>query len=68
MLVAATQSMAQGRARGAHTACAGRYVYQNSISGSLPTEIGQLSSLVRLYGPLPLLGLFVHFRVPRSAS
>ena len=48
MLVSAVQSMARRKARGAHTACAGRYVYQNSISGSLPTEIGQLSSLEQL--------------------
>ena len=52
MLVAAVQSMTCERARGAHAACAGRYAYQNSISGSLPTEIGQLSSLEQLYGPL----------------
>ena len=39
------------RASGVHTACAGRGVHQNHISGSLPTEIGQMSGLVYLYGP-----------------
>ena len=59
MLVAAMQSMAQGRARGAHAACAGRNVKQNSISGSLPTEIGQLSSLGYLYSPSLSAGTLV---------
>ena len=58
MPVAAMQSMAQGRATKAHAAYAGRDVNRNSISGSLPTEIGQLSSLVYLYGPLSLLKNF----------
>ena len=61
MLVAAIQSMAWGRASGAHTAYTGRYVTQNSISGSLPTEIGMLSSLVILYGPLLCWGLWYTF-------
>ena len=45
------QSMALKRASGAHSAYAGRSVNQNSFSGSLPAEIGQLSGLVNLYGP-----------------
>ena len=51
MLVAAMQSMAWGRASGAHTACTGRNGDQNRISGSLPTEIGLLRSLLCLYDP-----------------
>ena len=48
------QSMACKRASGVHAACAARDLEQNSISGSLPTEIGKLSSLENLYGPLIL--------------
>ena len=33
----------------AYSACAGRDVSQNSISGSLPAEIGKLGRLVNLY-------------------
>ena len=51
MLVAAVQSMACGRASRAHAACACRHIPQNSISGSLPTEIGLLSSIETLYRP-----------------
>ena len=51
VVVAAMQSMAMGEGSGAHSACAGRLVFQNSISGSLPTEIGLLSRLVGLYDP-----------------
>ena len=58
MLVAAVQSMAWGRARGAHAACTGRSIEQNSISGSLPTEIGKLSRLATLYGFFSLPGLW----------
>ena len=43
--------MAIGTGSGAHSACTGREGRQNRISGSLPAEIGKLSSLVDLYGP-----------------
>ena len=44
-----------------HTACAGRDIDQNSISGSLPTEIGLLSRLSTLYGPSLCWGLWYTF-------
>ena len=31
--------------------CAARWAYQNSISGSLPTEMGKLHKLTSLYDP-----------------
>ena len=61
MLVAAIQSMAWGMAGRAHTACTGRSISENSISGSLPTEIRLLSRLQKLYSPSLCSGLLVHF-------
>ena len=58
MLAATMQRMARRRASRAHAAYAGRFVSENNISGRLPTEIGQLSSLVYLYSPLSLLKLW----------
>ena len=62
VLVAAMHNMACGRASRAHTACACRAVQENSISGSLPTEIGPLSSLVYLYALSLSLGLWSTFQ------
>ena len=68
MLVAAMQSMACGRAHRVHTACAGRNVYQNSISGSLPTEIGKLGRLTSLYCPSFCLGPWGTLRLCEGAG
>ena len=45
------QSMPEAGNRISSSPFAGRYVYENQITGSLPTEVGNLGSLGYLYSP-----------------